>query len=146
MLPADRILLERLGGRLRELREAAGLSQEAVGERAGFGGKYIGEIEKGLRDVPISTLRAVIEHGLGLRVDAAFAGKGQRHVASEMTHPREVELTATLIAAVPIKLRRPLLALVRAIANEHAEDHAGRGTGLRAAERRGSRWRTARRR
>lgn len=117
MLPADRALLERLGARLRELRAAANLSQEEVGERAGFGGKYIGEIEKGTRDVPISTLRAVIENGLGLRIDAAFAGKPAR-VAAGAVHPRDVELTAEAISRLPLKLRRPLLGLVNAISGD----------------------------
>lgn len=102
------------GARLRELLVAADLSQEEVGERAGFGGKYIGEIEKGTRDVPISTLRAVIENGLGLRIDAAFTGKATR-VAAIAVHPRDVELTAEAISRLPLKLRRPLLSLVCAI-------------------------------
>ena len=111
-----RALLERLGACLRELRAAANLSQEEVGERAGFG-KYIDEIEKGLRDVPNSTLRAVVENGLGLRIDAAFAGKPMR-LAAVAIHSRDVELTAEASSRMPLRLRRPLLALVKVIGDD----------------------------
>jgi transcriptional regulator with XRE-family HTH domain len=120
MLPTDKALFERLGARLRELREAAKLTQEAVAEKAGFGGKYLGEVEKGIRDVPLSTLRAIVENGLGLQLDAVFDSKSKkkRRVskrAAETKLPRDVEITAELIAALPIAARRPLLALVKAM-------------------------------
>jgi transcriptional regulator with XRE-family HTH domain len=75
MVPADRALLEQLGARIREIRESKKLTQDEIAERAGFGGKYIGEVEKGLRDVPVSTLRAVAENGLGIRIEALFDGR-----------------------------------------------------------------------
>ncbi len=116
MLPADKALMERLGARLRQLREAAGLTQEAVAERAGFGGKYLGEIEKGLRDVPLSTLRAIAENGLGVHLDKVFGAKGapsSPRNAPPRAQPRDVELTAELIGRLPLRQRRPLLALVK---------------------------------
>lgn len=117
MLPADRALLERVGARVRELREANSLTQEQLGERAGFGAKYIGEIEKGLRDVPLSTLRAVVENGLGMELDAVFGGKHRRlrNSRSKTPLPRDVELTAALVATLPLSVRRPLLALAKAV-------------------------------
>lgn len=113
MLPADRVLLERLGARVRELREAAALTQEALGERAGFGAKYIGEIEKGLRDVPLSTLRAIAEHGLGVPVGALFDGAVRR--VPRASHARDVELTAVQLAEMPLKTRRAISALVKSL-------------------------------
>ncbi len=117
MLPADRALLERLGARLREIRESAKLTQDEVAERAGFGGKYLGEIEKGLRDVPLSTLRAVVENGLGVQLDAVLAGKtrGTRRRRSADV-PRDAMMIAEVIARLPIKLRRQLLGLVKEVA------------------------------
>jgi len=117
MLPADQALLERIGARVRQLREAAGLTQEGLGERAGFGGKYVGEIEKGMRDVPLSTLRAIVESGLGLQLEAVFDKKASRKRRGrvEVAVPRDVEITAELIAALPMKVRRPLLALASAL-------------------------------
>lgn len=136
MLPADKALMERLGARLREIRERAKLSQEAVGERAGFSGKYIGEIEKGVRDVPLSTLRAVVEAGLGLRIDAFFGERPRRASAEKAPLARDVELTATMLATLPMKMRRPLLALVEAVRDDQP---------VRAAEGPGPKWRRPRR-
>jgi len=115
MLPADRVLLARLGARLRAIREAAKLSQEEVGERAGFGGKYIGEIEKGIRDLPVSTLRAVAESGLGIRLESLFAGRIRRIAADGQAHAQDVEITAAILAELPMKIRRPVLALLAAL-------------------------------
>ena len=114
MLPADRTLLQHIGARLRELREAAALTQDEVGERAGFSGKYIGEIEKGKRDVPMSTLRAVVEGGLGAQLEAVFGGRASRrdrYDPPKVAFARDVEAIATVIAALPLRIRRPALAL-----------------------------------
>lgn len=118
MLPADRLLLERLGARLRQLREDAKLTQEQLAERAGFGGKYVGEIEKGIRDVPLSTLRAVVENGLGLQLDAVFSGKGGCRKVKVVAHPRDVEITAGVISQLPMNVRRPLLSLLKAFSTK----------------------------
>ncbi len=139
MLPADKALLERLGARLRELREQAKLSQEAVGERAGFGGKYIGEIERGVRDVPLSTLRTVAESGLGVRIDTLFGDRAYRVIAVPRSeHARDVEMTASIVSRLPLRVRRPLLALIEAVS---APELA-----TRAAERGAAKWRTSKRR
>jgi transcriptional regulator with XRE-family HTH domain len=135
MLPADRLLLERIGARLREIREGAKLSQETVGERAGFGGKYIGEIEKGIRDVPVSTLRAVVENGLGIQLESLFSGRVRRVDAGDQTHAQDVEITAAMLAELPIRLRRPILALVKAIGDQPVESQLSK-----AAERRRQGW------
>src|ERR1700733_3086122 len=127
MLPADKALMERLGARLREIREHAKLSQEAVGERAGFSGKYIEEIEKGVRDVPMSTLRALVESGLGVRMDVLFVERPGRIATYKPALARDIEITASLLAILPMKMRRPLLALVEAVSDK---EHA-----TRAAER-----------
>lgn len=143
MLPADRILLERLGARLREIREAAKLSQEAVGEKAGFGGKYIGEIEKGIRDVPLSTLRAVAENGLGIKIETLLLGGRIRHVAAdEQTHARDIEITAAILAELPMKIRRPLLALLKAFSEAPSQPSSSSEAAplSKAAERRRVRW------
>lgn len=119
MLPADKVLLQRLGARLRDLRERAKLTQDQVAENAGFGGKYIGEIEKGLRDVPLSTLRAIVESGLGLQIESVFNEKRTRVKRSAATGlPRDVEITAEMITALPMKARRPLLALLKALQDD----------------------------
>jgi transcriptional regulator with XRE-family HTH domain len=63
-----RALLRGIGELVRSLRVARGLTQRAVGERAGIVDKYVSEIERGTRDVPLSTLLAVVERGLSSRL------------------------------------------------------------------------------
>ena len=67
-------LPKRVGQRLRILREERGLTQEAVGERAGYSGKYVSEIERGLRDPALTTLERLVEQGMGCALDELLAG------------------------------------------------------------------------
>ena len=48
--------LKRFGQRVRELRIAAGLSQEELAERAGLHRTYVGGIERGERNVGVLNL------------------------------------------------------------------------------------------
>lgn len=51
--------LEKLGARVRALRERAELSQEEVGERADLHRTYIGGVERGERNVSYLNLRKI---------------------------------------------------------------------------------------
>lgn len=53
LVPSD------LGGRLRQLREAAGLTLAEVADRSGFGKGYLSRIETGLKVPPIATLSRI---------------------------------------------------------------------------------------
>lgn len=60
--------LKRFGQRVRELRQAAGLSQEALAERAGLHRTYVGGIERGERNVSILN---ILQLSRALRVRAS---------------------------------------------------------------------------
>ncbi len=47
---------KKLGDRIRELRKAAGITQEELGERASLNYKFIGELERGRVNVSLDSL------------------------------------------------------------------------------------------
>ncbi len=134
MSPEHRAALKLLGRRLRALREARGLTQEDVGVGAGFGSKYISEVERGVRDVPLSTLRAIVERALGAALHEAFLDPPGRPSSRKSTAagdgsalrervadygpdrlPHGVEAAARQISALPPEKRRVVLSLVRGL-------------------------------
>lgn len=52
----DQHLLTQFGHRIRELRNARGLSQEQLAEQTGFHRTYIGMIERGERNLSLSNI------------------------------------------------------------------------------------------
>lgn len=69
-------LLRAVGDQVRTRRLALKLTQHELGKRAGIVDRYVSAIERGTRDVPLSTLYKVVEHGLDLRLDIAFHPRG----------------------------------------------------------------------
>jgi transcriptional regulator with XRE-family HTH domain len=65
-----------VGRRVRELRTARGLSQEALAAEAGLHRNYVGSIERGEREVGISAL-AALASALGVSLHEFFASFGQ---------------------------------------------------------------------
>ncbi len=57
----DKEILLRLGARLRDLRKDKGLTQEALGEKGGFHFSYIGQIERGEKNVALLNLAKIAE-------------------------------------------------------------------------------------
>jgi transcriptional regulator with XRE-family HTH domain len=119
-VPSSSDALRALGQLIREARAAAGLTQEALGARAGIVGKYVSEIERGTRDIPFSTLHAVTEKGLGLSLDVAFRQTSPAGAAA-------VDEIARLIAALPDESRARVLQIVRMLVSLVADQ--GRGDG-----------------
>jgi transcriptional regulator with XRE-family HTH domain len=62
---------QKFGDRVRELRELAKLSQEALAERSGLHRTYISSIERGQRNVTLTNIYA-LAHGLGVEVKELF--------------------------------------------------------------------------
>ncbi len=52
-------ILRVAGGNIRKLREASGLSQQELAERSGLKRSYMGYIERGEKDVTLTTLRRI---------------------------------------------------------------------------------------
>lgn len=52
-------ILSRFGSRVRELRRARGLSQEALADRCGLDRTYIGGIERGERNVALRNIASI---------------------------------------------------------------------------------------
>lgn len=61
----------RLGVRLRELRLAKGLSQEALAESSGLHRTYVGSIERAERNVSIDNIERLAE-ALGVKIRDLF--------------------------------------------------------------------------
>lgn len=64
-------LVERLGNRIRYLRKQRGLSQDKLGEAAGLHVNYIGQVERGEKNITIETLEKV-SRGLGISLEELF--------------------------------------------------------------------------
>jgi transcriptional regulator with XRE-family HTH domain len=114
-MSADEALRE-LGLLIRSKRNQAAMTQDALGGRAGIVGKYVSEIERGTRDIPFSTMHAIVEDGLDLRLDVRFgaaAEGGGRSTRPAAPLPRSVELLARAIAELPPEPRAAVLATVR---------------------------------
>lgn len=114
----ERGVLQGLGARLRRIREDRGLTQEEVAGRAGFTAKYLSECERGLRDLPLTSLRAIVEDGLAATLaDALPGGAGTVRRDRSPGFPRAVVSLCREIAALPVPERRAVLSVARAAAS-----------------------------
>ncbi|MGW9133774.1 helix-turn-helix domain-containing protein [Streptomyces sp. NPDC055681] len=66
-------MLVKFGRRMRELREAAGLSQEALADLAHLHRTYIGSVERGERNVSLVNITRIAQ-ALGVSSSALLAG------------------------------------------------------------------------
>lgn len=64
-------LVQRLGERIRQLRKEQNLSQDKLGERANLHNNYIGQVERGEKNVTIDSL-SKIAAGLGVSLEELF--------------------------------------------------------------------------
>ena len=110
----DRIVLQQLGERLRRLREDRGLTQEEVATRAGFTAKYLSECERGLRDLPITSLRAIVEDGLSASLPRAVPDGAEAHREPPNGLPRALVTLCRDVAGLPAAERRAVMSIARA--------------------------------
>lgn len=69
--PMNRELSKKFGERVRTLRNALGLSQEKLAEKAGVHRTYIGMIERGEKNITLSNIEKIAS-ALGVSVDTLF--------------------------------------------------------------------------
>ncbi|WP_427181388.1 helix-turn-helix domain-containing protein [Paenibacillus sp. TC-CSREp1] len=68
----DRKILKLVGARIKVLRKEKGLSQEALGEKGGFHFTYIGQVERGEKNIALINLGKIAE-ALEVNVSQLFA-------------------------------------------------------------------------
>ncbi len=101
--------LATVGKSIRAAREAAGLTQARLGSRSGIEGKYVSEIERGTRNLPLSTLHAIVKKGLGLELDVRLGGADK---PGPRPLPAAIENVARAIQALPAKQQRTVLSII----------------------------------
>lgn len=62
----------RLGFLIQQARLESGLTQEQLAEKCGTNKGYISKIENDIKDVRISTLKKIVEQGLGSRINISI--------------------------------------------------------------------------
>ncbi|HSN92696.1 MAG TPA: helix-turn-helix transcriptional regulator [Anaeromyxobacteraceae bacterium] len=110
----DRGLLQHLGARLRRLREDRGLTQEQVAARAGFTAKYLSECERGLRDLPLTSLRAIVEDGLSSSLARTVPRETGTGREPRSGFPRALVALCRQVAELAPGDRRAVMAVARA--------------------------------
>ncbi|MFC9706643.1 helix-turn-helix domain-containing protein [Paenibacillus sp. NPDC056933] len=68
----DREILNLVGARIKVLRKEKGLSQEALGEKGGFHFTYIGQVERGEKNISLVNLAKIAE-ALEVNISQLFA-------------------------------------------------------------------------
>lgn len=103
-------LLRAVGEQIRAKRTDLKLTQRELGERAGIVDKYVSEIERGTRDVPFSTLYAIVEHGLELQLDVVFRPREQ-----PLRFPTRLDEVWSRIGALPGEAQAKIADIIRTI-------------------------------
>jgi ribosome-binding protein aMBF1 (putative translation factor) len=62
----------RVGAMLQQARQARGLTQEQLAQKAGTNKGYISKVENDIKSVRVSTLQRIVESGLGGRLELAI--------------------------------------------------------------------------
>ena len=100
-------LQKQVGRRIRELREKKGLSQEALAGICNLHRTYVGLIERGERNLTLSTI-AVVADGLGV-APAELLSAVDSKAATERVSKTKIPTPANDIAAHITAIRRILL-------------------------------------
>ncbi len=99
------------GRRVRELREAAGITQEELGRRAKLTAKFISQVENGHVNPSIGVVARLAVDGLGLPLSGFFASEPAGLVD-------DLAALEALVGAQPPAARKRALRVLRALFNE----------------------------
>jgi transcriptional regulator with XRE-family HTH domain len=83
-----------LGAKIRDIRKAKGLSQEQLGELAGFHYSYIGGIERGEKNISLSNIQKVAD---ALDIDISELFSYSRIVNKALLSEKESDIQDILI-------------------------------------------------
>lgn len=115
----NRKILKLVGARIKVLRKEKGLSQEALGEKGGFHFTYIGQIERGEKNVALINLGKIAE-ALEVNVSQLFAYVSDEFEFTE-TDIIIQEIVDMLRETSPNKIRLSRN-IIREVLNESKDD------------------------
>ncbi|WP_413405496.1 helix-turn-helix domain-containing protein [Paenibacillus amylolyticus] len=115
----DRKILKLVGARIKVLRKDKGLSQEALGEKGGFHFTYIGQVERGEKNVSLINLGKIAE-ALEVNVSQLFAYVNDEIEFTE-TDIMIQEIVDMLRETSPSRIRLSRT-IIRELLNESRED------------------------
>jgi transcriptional regulator with XRE-family HTH domain len=127
----------KIGQRVRTRRLEIGMSQERLAELLGVTFQQVQKYEKGVNRIAASRLHA-ISSALDMPVSRFFEGmaaargsgvaeSGRDYVDDVMATPEGTQLMALFASIKSVKVRRRVVELVKALAEEAAEGKGGRG-------------------
>lgn len=106
--------LRALGRRVRELRNAADLTQEQLGERAGVSAKFLSGIENGGVNMSVGVLNELATAGFGISVTALL------NFDLELGEAQRLEnKIAALVSGLPTESRKRALRALEAFFGPH---------------------------
>lgn len=103
-------LLQAFGARIRAVRLAAGLTQDALAAASGLTAKYISELENGRANPSLASIHSLAEKGFGMPVAALFSyDVSPTGVGAAMAQLR------ALLGAQPEAVQRRILHVIQAL-------------------------------
>lgn len=109
-------LRENFGARIKHLRKAKGLTQEKLAEKAGLETAYLGDVERGKRNLTIDNIEKIAK-GFNIEPFKLFLFQLERVDASAENRTVAKEKVLDFIENLPEKKRKALLRIVSDISH-----------------------------
>jgi XRE family transcriptional regulator, regulator of sulfur utilization len=108
MEESTKVIAKKLGERIRVLRVEKGLSQEQLGERSGLHTNYIGQVERGEKNVTIESLLK-IARSLEIPLEQLF------HSVDPLDRKNEIGQIVMMLSERPVSDHALVLALMKTV-------------------------------